>query len=59
MQPQKLLIALGTRVFSIDPKTRAANDYILFTFYTITFKLINKFIKPIVNRNFNLLNSDF
>ena len=49
------------KAFSIDrttaltPKTRADNNRIPFT---ITFHPINNSIKPIVNRNFNLLNSD-
>ena len=43
------------RITALTPKTRAASDRIPFT---ITFHPVNNSIKPIVNRNFNLLNSD-
>ena len=49
------------KAFSIDrttaltPKTRAASGR---TPFTITFHTVNISFKPIVNRNFNLLNSD-
>ena len=42
------------RITALTPKTRAASDRIPFT---ITFHPVNNSIKPIVNRNFNLLNS--
>ena len=43
------------RIIALTPKTRAASDRIPFT---ITFHPVNNSIKPIVNRNFNILNSD-
>ena len=42
------------RITALTPKTRATSDCILFT---ITFHPVNNSVKPIVNRNFNLLNS--
>ena len=43
------------RITALTPKTRAASDRIPFT---ITFHPVNNSIKLIVNRNFNLPNSD-
>ena len=42
------------RITALTPKTRAASDRIPFT----TSHPVNNSIKPIINRNFNLLNSD-
>ena len=42
------------RITALTPKTRSASDRIPFK---ITFHPVNNSIKPIVNRNFNLLNS--
>ena len=43
------------RITALTPKTHAASDRILFT---ITFHPVNNSIKPIINCNCNLLNSD-
>ena len=43
------------RITALSPKTRAVSDRIPFT---ITIHPVNNSIKPIVNRNFNILNSD-
>ena len=59
--PAAIVDLAMNKTFSIDcitaftPNTRAAIDRIPFT---ITFHQVNNSIKPIVNRNFNLLSSD-